>query len=87
MHDPANEFRRIPLLGGWVNSANVALANLSRWCTGVRAEHVSDGPRRTLLSPIYLLVGVSPLGPHYHPRQPHRRRLAVRRVMINYHGR
>jgi hypothetical protein len=24
------------LLEGWVNSANVALANLSRWCTGVR---------------------------------------------------
>jgi hypothetical protein len=41
------ELPRICLLRRWVNSANVALANLSRWCTGVRAEHVSDGPRRT----------------------------------------
>jgi hypothetical protein len=70
-----------------VKSANVALATGSRWCMGVRAEHVSDGPRRTLHSPIYLLVDVTPPGLHYHPKQPHRRRVDVRKVMINYHGR
>jgi hypothetical protein len=55
------------------------------------------GQAELLISGLLVVVaGLSALARHLsvpypivldHPRQPHRRRLDVRRVMINYHGR